>query len=101
MDSELLCRAGRALYASDWITAMALDMAVDRRVIRRMAQNENAISDGFVADVLLLCWGRLQSIREMRNRTRPALQPKLDRRIDEIEALTSEIRANQQETKAG
>src|SRR5258708_31184875 len=65
MTPDELADIGRALYGERWQTALAADLGVADRTMRRWVSEESAIPLGIVRDVRALLVARLQEIGGM------------------------------------
>jgi ribosome-binding protein aMBF1 (putative translation factor) len=60
---DLLARIGRALFGSYWQTALAAEIEVNERTVRRWAAGDSAIPDGIAAELARLLELRAMDIR--------------------------------------
>jgi DNA-binding transcriptional regulator YiaG len=61
--NSLLQRAGEALYGLQWQSALARDLGISDRTMRRWAAGDS-IPEGVSADLTALCKARIERLRE-------------------------------------
>lgn len=69
---QLLADAGAALYGRDWQSALARDLAVTPRTMRRWVASTHPPPPGIAADLLRLIGERERVLREVAGRLRSA-----------------------------
>ena len=70
--SRLLIEAGEALYGREWKTALATDLGVSERTIRRWAAGSHDVPAGLRADLLRLTIERAAVLDDLAERLRAA-----------------------------
>jgi hypothetical protein len=66
----LLVACGQALYGQQWQTALARDLGVSDRTMRRWIAGAQPAPDGLTVDLLRLCVERAQVLDELCERLR-------------------------------
>ena len=63
--SRLLIDAGEALYGPQWQSALARDLKVSSRTVRRWASGESPVPLGAYSDVTGLCLDRSEALLDL------------------------------------
>ena len=66
----LLIETGQALYGQQWQTALARDLGVSDRTMRRWVAEARSLPEGVRADLRRLCVERGAQLRELSTRLR-------------------------------
>jgi hypothetical protein len=72
MSSKLLADTGRALYGDRWQSALARDLQVDDRTMRRWVAGDYDPPPGVWTDLLRLTQERAQRLDDLRDRLKQA-----------------------------
>jgi hypothetical protein len=70
--SRLLAEAGEALYGPQWQSALARDLDVSDRTVRRWAAGTHTMPDGVYIDLLRLVLERTKTLDSLTDRLRAA-----------------------------
>lgn len=65
MSIRLLKRCGEALYGSQWQSAIARDLKVSDRTVRRWIAGTSDVPSGIYSDLLMLCYERSRQLDEL------------------------------------
>jgi len=60
MDPDLFCLVGESLFGARWQTAMADELGVNSRTIRRWVSGDNAVPESVQKELLEICEERQQ-----------------------------------------
>jgi len=63
MDPEIFCMVGEALYGSHWRSAIARDLSVADRTVRRWTAGRTPIPEGISTELRTLCETRTADIK--------------------------------------
>jgi hypothetical protein len=64
----LLVACGQALYGQQWQSALARDLGVSGRTMRRWIAGAQPVPDGLTVDLLRLCVERAQALDDLAER---------------------------------
>lgn len=73
MNHKTLIAIGQALYGNQWYKALADDLSVNVRTMRRWAANEFDIPEGVWPELADLCWKRSCELEEFAVKIKPEL----------------------------
>jgi hypothetical protein len=73
--SELLKRTGEALYGPQWQSAIARDLDISDRHVRRMAAGEQPLKPGMATDLLRLTLERAAALDSLTEELKRAAAP--------------------------
>ncbi|MFO1185820.1 MAG: hypothetical protein U1E56_13715 [Bauldia sp.] len=65
MSAALLTRVGEALFGARWQSALAAELGVADRTMRRWAAGDTAIPDGIWQELRTLVWDRARKLTEL------------------------------------
>lgn len=76
MSSKLLRDAGEALYGSRWQSALAGDLDISDRTIRRWVSGADDVPSGAYLDLLLICEEHMAALEEIIPKLKKAATPR-------------------------
>lgn len=65
LNHTALCAVGQALYGNQWKQALADDLGVNVRTMRRWAENDFAIPEGIWPELRGLCVTASQTLQQL------------------------------------
>lgn len=69
----LVIAVGQALYGQQWQSALARDLGISDRTMRRWIAGAQPVPDGLKVDLLRLCVERAQALDDLAERLRAAV----------------------------